>query len=248
MLWVRGHAIHSAVSWLGLTITFGIVYPLLYFLVTGAPKEWYPVYALLFFITRLSFEGLLSLIARKLGADIMPLAVFFGVSAFEVASTMTIVKCHHLGVAVEMVLLDLLVHLYYVWCLHRAVAAYTDSAHILRILVVLVVRELAQIMVPSWYVVIQTAAYNLQPSFNSIVSYMGYDLFLWATWCVLAKLGFQIGVCIFTHWYLQHLRQTPMLLLRAVVKINLINFVCAINCVSLFMLTLQHTHWGWGII
>jgi len=238
--------LYSILSILSIMAIFGFAFPAVYALVKQSDGSLQFVYILLLFFARLLFEGTIAVLFKYLGADVMPLAIFCGVGAYEITVGMCLTTSAHWSVVVELVLFDLLENIYYVWSLRRIIAQEDTGMQKQRrrVVVILMVRQFLQVLVPVWYLLVQFAAYHWQPTFNTIVSEMTPDGYRWATQCVLINLAIECIVFVVTCKTLQRLGDRPLHLLCAVVKVNFVDFLFAFNPTALYLLMVQHSHWG----
>ena len=86
--------------------------------------------------------------------------------------------------------------------------------------------------------------YRFQRRFNSLVSDIDEDQFNQGAFCLTGSFIFEIMLALSTHSILRRWGDSPLRLLRAIVKVNLYDFLSAFMCCSLFFLMMQHSHWG----
>jgi len=160
---------------------FGLACPLLNTWYIKQAASGQAVVVLIFLSLRILFEVLIVLLSKSVGGDIVPQAIFFTVTFFEwqvgILSTRACSWRSPLELMVLNMVLNILENLYFLRALPSRRADEDMSPKRMRVMVVLLVRELAEVLASCQYLVMLVCIYDKNPEENNTVRGMSAEEF-----------------------------------------------------------------------
>jgi len=244
---------------------FGMFFPLfntLFQMMAGVHQS----YMVFFFLaTRVAFEKINKMLAKKLSADMFPLTVMLAVYAYEFAMCVMMSSIRHAFVIIVLIGADLAENMIHLWCLRKK-ASREDPVEVVQgpddpprpfpgsdgslvcLVSVLLVREFVELVVPlQLIVIILTLQFGPGKPFNELVSGFEHGLpneLLNVLRYLVIDVVAEAAVFAIASLVLRAQGFRPLRLLRGVLSANLGSyFTIALGCV-MFYLQLQHSHFG----
>lgn len=221
---------------------FAFAFPLLcaYFKKSGIVGQAVSVGLLL--LGRGAFDATGHLLARRLGADIAPIFVFYAAYGYEMTVSIMLSDARHWAIFVHLVGVDVFENLYCVWSVYHEGSAAKNRQ--LLIIAVLMVRELVEFIVPCGYVILLATTYYIRPEYNALASALDAESFKQRVCTSAAHATLECVVGVLTLALLWVQGHTPVKMLCGIVRTHFSIFLASAVCLQLYMMTLQHSHMG----
>lgn len=159
-------------------IIFGFLYPALNAWYLTASTEGQALIVLIFLGSRMLFELLGVVMSKQIGADPLPRIVFCSLTAYEWQTGIMLTRASHWLISAELIFINVLENAYFLLNLpNRPSDDGCDFRKYMRILVVLLARELAEAFASVQYLATLVCIYSFHPDGNEITRGMNAQTF-----------------------------------------------------------------------